>query len=71
MITLAIQERNTGVWQKIKRSLIEDLDHLRRQLEGAKDHDETNRLRGRIQQIRVIIESAEEVQIEREVLQSF
>jgi len=71
MITLATQERNTGLWQKIKRSLNEDLEHLRRQLEGARDHDQTNVLRGRIQQIRAMIDSAEAVPIEKELLHSF
>lgn len=53
-------DRANPLWPRIERHLNTRLQALRVQLEGNKDIDETNRLRGRIQEVKLLLESAKD-----------
>jgi hypothetical protein len=53
-------DRANPLWPRIERHLQQRLVNLRAQLEGPKDIDETNRLRGRIAEVKALLDCAKD-----------
>ena len=54
------EDRNNPLWHKIEAQLKLQLESLRAQLEGPKDIDETNRLRGEIKRVKIMLHAADD-----------
>lgn len=53
-------ERMNPLWLRLNEHLNERLEQLRSQLEGDKNIDETNRLRGRIREVKALLDTAKD-----------
>ena len=58
-LQLTPADRGSGLWVKLEQHLHERLVALQGQLEGDKEPDETNRLRGRIREIKGLLKEGE------------
>jgi len=66
MIALNQHDRQSEVWYRIAESLRTRIEDLRTDLEKTKDFDETNRLRGRLAEVRGILIAGDEPPFQEE-----
>lgn len=57
---LSDYERQTGVWPKVAKHLEARLDLLRKQNDGPLDPEDTARLRGRIAEVKALLEKGKD-----------
>lgn len=55
MFSLEIHERDSAVWRKLTEHLNERLESMRVTLENSDDHNQSQKIRGRIVEIRHLL----------------